>query len=270
MQAARLAFVLLAVAGTTAAQPAAPALKFAFMGDARGSAAKGVTLGLREANLQGRFLGQSYSLENVDAADSDATDPNEYIAVIVAGDAALLQRIRQHFSNHAVLNVRLHDDNLRAACAPNLLHVIPSDRMLADARAQWRTKYPEQTVSASAWHPDFMKFAARDLNKRYRKKFSAPMDQYAWAGWAAVRMTADAVARANLREPGALLEYLKTALSFDGQKGLDMDFRATGQLRQPLLLADPGGKLLGEAPVRGVAVTGDMDSLGLSGCPDGD
>lgn len=264
-----LMLLLLAAAGATAAHsPASPTLRFAFVGEERAGAAAGAAQGIHEANLQGRFLGQHYSLENIAAADLEATDPAGYIAVIVAGDAALLQQVGRRFKDHAVFNVRAHDDALRAACAPNLLHVIPSSKMLADARAQWLQKHPGEEVSASAWHPDFVKFAARDLNKRYRKRFSLPMEQYAWAGWAAIKMTSDSVARKNLREPGELLEHLKTALSFDGQKGLDMNFRPTGQLRQPLLLLDAQGRLLGEAPVRGVAAPTDVDSLGLPACPD--
>ncbi|MDY6982158.1 MAG: hypothetical protein SV422_03630, partial [Pseudomonadota bacterium] len=55
-------------------------------------------------------------------------------------------------------------------------------------------------------------------------------------------------------------------LVFDGQKGLNQTFRNNGQLRQPLLLVDANGELLGEAPVRGVANVDDLDSLGLPGC----
>ncbi|MCY4281483.1 MAG: hypothetical protein OXE03_00980, partial [Gammaproteobacteria bacterium] len=64
----------------------------------------------------------------------------------------------------------------------------------------------------------------------------------------------------------AMLEFLKGDLGFDGQKGLGLDFRNTGQLRQLLLISDADGKLLGEAPVRGVVEPDDMDSLGLASC----
>jgi hypothetical protein len=49
-------------------------------------------------------------------------------------------------------------------------------------------------------------------------------------------------------------------MEFDGQKGDYMTFRETGQLRQ-LLLVVVDGKLAGEAPVRGVAESDDLDSL---------
>ena len=241
-------------------------ISFAFIGEAGGSAHTGVAQGIHEAKLQGQFLGQNYSLHEFSGDHLDAIDPGKFIAVIVATNADDLRRAGGRFGNHPVFNVSAHDDALRADCAPNLLHVIPSAGMLADAGAQWLQKNPDAEITTSGWHPDFVKFAARDLNKRYKKRFSRPMDQYAWAGWAAVKMASDSVARQNLTEPDKLLAFLKTGLAFDGQKGLDMDFRDTGQLRQLVLVIGPEGELLGEAPVRGVAAPDDVDSLGLASC----
>ena len=257
-------FISLTCSGAGAAEMTE--ISFAFIGDADGSAHTGVAQGVHEANLQGQFLGQNYTLEEFNGDDIDSIDPDRFIAIIVATDADDLEQAGARFKNHAIFNVSVHDDALREACAPNLLHVIPSARMLADAKAQWLQKNPDADVTVSGWHPDFVKFAARDLNKRYKKRFSQPMDQYAWAGWAAVKMASDSVARQNLTEPGALLAFLKTGLAFDGQKGLDMDFRDTGQLRQLLLLVGPEGELSGEAPVRGVTAPDDVDSLGLASC----
>ena len=89
------------------------------------------------------------------------------------------------------------------------------------------------------------------------------MDEYAWAGWFAARAVADTL----MRNPGAdsakLLQLLKED-EFDGQKGDPHSFRKNGQLRQPLVIVSADGKLLGEAPVRGVA--SDLDSLGATSC----
>ena len=258
------AFIFLASATAGAAD--ITEISFAFIGDTDSSAHTGVAQGIHEANLQGQFLGQNYSLEEFSRNDIDAIDPDKFIAIIVATDADNLTQAGARFNDHTVFNVSVHDDALREACAPNLLHVIPSARMLADARAQWLEKNPDADITVSGWHPQFMKFAARDLNKRYKKRMSRAMDQYAWAGWAAVKMASDSVARQNITEPGAMLEFLKTGLAFDGQKGLDMDFRDTGQLRQLVLIIGPEGELMGEAPVRGVVAPGDVDSLGLASC----
>lgn len=45
-----------------------------------------------------------------------------------------------------------------------------------------------------------------------------------------------------------------------------LKFRATGQLRQPLLITE-NDVLVGEAPVRGVANIEDLGSLGINECP---
>lgn len=257
---------LIPLASVTAGAAKRVDISFAFIGNTDGSAYRGVVRGLHEANLQGRFLNQSYTLHEYSGDNLDAIDPAGYIAIVMDTGADRLQQASRRFGDHAVFNVRAHDDALREGCAANLLHVIPSDRMLADAKDQWLQKNPDAQITVSGWHPDFRKFAARDLNKRYRKKFSEPMDQYAWAGWAAIKMTSDSVARKNITDPAGMLAHLKTGLSFDGQKGLDMDFRDTGQLRQLLLVSGPGGELLGEAPVRGVTAPDNVDSLGLASC----
>ena len=91
------------------------------------------------------------------------------------------------------------------------------------------------------------------------------MDDYAWAGWAAVKMITDTVARENFTEADKLLAYLKSSLTFDGQKGINMNFRPTGQLRQPILLVE-NDEIVSEAPVRGVAKPPTVDSLGILDC----
>ena len=106
-----------------------------------------------------------------------------------------------------------------------------------------------------------MKYAGRDLNKRFRAASGQAMNGSSWAGWAAVKMTSDTIARLNDASPAALLNFLRHELKFDGQKGAEMSFRDSGQLRQPLLLVEKE-KIVGEAPVRGVADADDLDSLG--------
>ena len=170
-----------------------------------------------------------------------------------------------HLPDTAVFNLSLEDDVLRTACLPNAFHTIPSNSMKADAVAQWHQKKPDSNVTAQAWHGDFVKFAARDLNKRFKKKQGQTMDDYAWAGWAAVKMTSDSVARGNISNAKHMLIHLKTDLSFDGQKGSNMNFRETGQLRQLMILVEDG-KIVAEAPVRGVAKPPTLDSLGLLNC----
>lgn len=91
------------------------------------------------------------------------------------------------------------------------------------------------------------------------------MDSDAWAGWAALKMVSETVARTQSAEPKQILTYLREEMEFDGQKGIPHTFRDNGQLRQPLLIVE-AGKLLGEAPIRGVVDTSNLDTLGLASC----
>ncbi len=238
---------------------------FLYIGDTNGSAYQGVQQGLSEANLQGQFLGQHYDVLVGNVGDLDNAIPSSVIAVIAAGNKNSLETIGSKMPNTAILNITLDDDDLRIGCSANQLHILPSAQMKADALAQWQQKKPDSNASAQAWNVDFVKFAARDLNKRFKKAQKSEMNDEAWAGWAAIKMVSDTVARENLTNAGDMLEFLKTNLSFDGQKGINMDFRNTGQLRQPVLIVE-NGKTIAEAPVRGIAKPPTVESLGLTDC----
>lgn len=250
-------------------QPAAYAevmkVNFAYVGDINHPALLGVKQGIEEANLQGQFLNQEYNLDILSDVDISRQDFSSYIAVLAATDIEVFRKLASTQTNTPVFNLINREDELRTACIANALHTIPSNRMAKDALAQWHQKKPESQAKAQAWHHDFVKFAARDLNKRFKKNFDVVMDDYSWAGWAAVKMTSDAVARSQIKEAEKMLDYLKTELTFDGQKGSNMNFRETGQLRQLLLIVEDN-KIETEAPVRGVAKPPTLDSLGILNC----
>ena len=247
-----------------ASAAAALEIRLAYVGSTDESAWLGVMQGQHEANIQGRFLDQNYVVEAMTLEDLAQTQA-PIAAVIAAGDVAALQSVSAAMDAHAVFNVTAGDDVLRQACVTNLLHVPPSSAMRADAVTQWREKNPDASVEAWAWHPKFVKYAARDLNKRFKRVQGVAMDDDAWAGWAAVRMVAEGVIRTQSTDPSTLLQFMKSEIAFDGQKGMPLTFRDTGQLRQRLLIVE-GGELAGEAPVRGVADTSDLDSLGAPSC----
>jgi PQQ-dependent catabolism-associated beta-propeller protein len=252
---------------TAAASAGADPIRLVFVGPADGSEWRGVTLGLEEADLLGGFTGHDFEVQPRSADDLEKEPSPPPAAVLAAVEGADLRRLvaAPGLASVAVLNLRDEDDGLRRSCRPDLLHVVPSRAMKAAAVAQWRQRHPEARVEARAWHPDFVKYAARDLNKRFLRSQGVAMDDGAWAGWAAVKMVAETVARTGSAEPAGVLAYLRQELGFDGQKGVAHTFHETGQLRQPLLLVE-GGRLVGEAPVRGVADVEDLDSLGLDAC----
>lgn len=262
----RISFTLL-VCLVLASAPlfAAPALevRIAFIGPADGDAHAGAVQGIKEANVQGKFLGLNYQLlTTVEVAAALAA---QVVAIVIDGDAGTLPALASAAKGTPLLNVRAEDDSLRGQCIANLLHTIPSQAMRADAVKQWRQKLPDSQAEAHAWHATAELYAGSQLNKRYSDAAGRAMNDQAWAAWAAVKLVSDTVARLRATEPAGLLVALRRDLAFDGQKGVDMSFRDNGQLRQPLLLVE-GGKILGEAPVRGIAANGDLDSLGNTSC----
>ena len=244
-------------------------VRLLYIGPAESSAVKGALQGLTEANVLGRFTGHGYQLTQLRDTETLASrmtnlQPAAVLAALEAGKLATLSDSLAE-AGVAVFNLAAGDDDLRRQCRPNLLHVAPSDRMRADAVSQWRKRSDAADIEALAWHRDFKKFAGRELNNRFRRAHGAAMDDGAWAGWAVVKMVAEAVARTRSTSPGDILAFLREEMGFDGQKGVPHTFRDTGQLRQPLLIVEDG-ELAGEAPVRGVVETDDLDSLGLASC----
>ena len=228
-------------------------------------ALKGVRQGIDEANLQGQFLNQRYMLKTIAADEIDATRLTPYSAIFSNVDSDTFLQLLQRRPDTGIFNLNLDDDSLRNACIRNALHILPSQRMKRDALNQWWQKQPAAAAAARAWHPNFKKFAARDLNKRFLKQHDVPMEDLAWAGWAATKITSDTVARISTNNAAALLNFFKTELAFDGQKGNKMRFRETGQLRQPVLIVN-AETILAEAPVRGIARPPTLDSLGIVNC----
>lgn len=260
----RASLAMLLLAALMRASAAAPIeVRLHYAGAREDAAFLGVTQGLEEANLQGGFLGQRYVLDG----ERDArARPAAILAAIE--EEALVALAGQH-PDIPVFNLSSDSDALRDKCLTNLLHVIPSREMKRDALAQWSKLHPGSKALAQAWHPEFKKYSAEQLSKRFFKARGQVMDDGAWAGWAAVKLLSDSVARLGAADPEKLLDYIRTRLAFDGQKGIDMSFRPNGQLRQPLFLVE-GGKIAGEAPVKGVVDIEDLDSLGSSACPQPD
>ena len=222
----------------------------------------GARQGLLEANAQGEFMGVVYRLTAITEVGSASVIP---VAIIAAVDAARLEQVIEVYPHVPILNTILKDTNLRENCDDALFHIPPSTAMLEDAERQWRQHAPKSKARAYTWHRTFRKYAAAQLNIRFMKQVGFAMDNDAWAGWAAMKLLADTIVRRPDLQGFGLVEELKTNLAFDGQKGIDMSFRETGQLRQPLLLIEQD-KIVGEAPVRGVVNGADLDSLGLVFC----
>ncbi|MGH8581358.1 MAG: ABC transporter substrate-binding protein [Gammaproteobacteria bacterium] len=260
---------ILAIAGVLCLSVPALGAEFgvtlAYVGPEPHAALLGVKQGVEEANVQGRFLGQRYHLSRAVGLGRKGPEPANLAAILAVLDEPELRRLAAERPSLPILNLTDDGDGLRERCMNNVLHIPPSTHMKEDALGQWRKLHPRTRAAARAWHPDFVKYSAEQLNKRYRKAWGEAMDDAAWAGWAAVKLVSDSVARLGTTEPAKLLDYLKNDLSFDGQKGIDMSFRPDGQLRQVLLLVE-NDKIVAEAPVQGVAEPEQLDTLGATAC----
>ena len=238
-------------------------VRIAFLGERDSDAFKGALQGVNEANTQGKFLGLRYDL--VVATDHDDALALGATAIVADVSAIRLLRLAEDSGGAPVFNVSAEDDALRDACQEHLFHTIPSDGMRDDALQQWARKRPDSAAEARAWHPKFKKYAAAQLNRRYTEAFGQSMTDISWAGWAATKLLSDTIARIGSTDADAIAEILSGNLAFDGQKGITMSFRNTGQLRQPILLIE-NDAIVAEAPVRGIVDSSNLDSLGLADC----
>jgi hypothetical protein len=235
-----------------------------YIGETAGSAWLGAQQGLTEINLQGRFAGFEFELRPATMEQLRSAGAVE--VVLAAVPAASLETLSEALPQVPIFNLAADDDTLRAACRPNLFSTLPSAGMKRDALGQWREANPQGEAEAVGWNHNFRRYSSRDLNRRFLDASGRPMDDIAWAGWAAVRIAGEAVMRTASTDPGTLRAFLREDLSFDGSKGFPLTFRETGQLRQPIWIVRDE-RVIAEAPIAGVADPDDLDTLGLAGCP---
>ena len=142
-----------------------------------------------ESNHQGEFLGVRFTLTQT-PGDSDSPMPSDAVAVFADRPG----RDSPNSPPGPVRKARLSTSAtvptaLRTACLANVLHVIPSNKHEGGCcGSQWR-KAPEPNASkssAAGWHGKAVKFAARDLNQRYKKRFGTEMNSN-WLGRGGLR-----------------------------------------------------------------------------------
>jgi ABC transporter substrate binding protein (PQQ-dependent alcohol dehydrogenase system) len=273
----------------------------------------------------------------------------------LAQQQALMAQFGQLKTRPIVFNLSEADDVLRAsACHPNWLHTAPSQRMLADAWAQWlasrnwrdvlwlvgprpadqalrevwagalkrqgikvkaerrfvlsgdprqrdqanprlltaepahdavlvldtdgefartlpyATALPRPVLGSAglvplAWHPQWDRYGAPQLNRRFVKRANRPMTGQDWAAWVAMKAIVTVLEdkpQANLAQQLAALRSGEVVV--DGFKGGTVSFRPwDGQLRQPIFLAHGDG-VAAQAPVEGAMHPRDvLDTLGV-------
>ena len=155
-----------------------------------------------------------------------------------------------------------------------LLAGIPLDMI-----ALWQASFESlQGVWVTSWYQGLERFSARELNRRFYRRFEKPAEGFAWANWAAVKLVVEGVLRSASAEASALVSYLESTPPFDGHKGRALTFRDWNhQLRQALYVLkvredepeapwDPL-QLIGELPppaAPGQSVVEVLDTLGES------
>lgn len=142
----------------------------------------GALVGIADNNMTGRFLNQSYRLDEERAADP---------AALAERVAALLAEGRRYFladlpaeqllavaelpgaGEALFFNLRAQDDRLRTeACRANVLHIMPSRAMKADALAQYlMAKRWDRWLLVEGQKPDDLAFA--EALRRAAKRFGA-------------------------------------------------------------------------------------------------
>jgi len=143
--------------------------------------AKGAELGLKDSNATGRFVGLSFGLEpkivepgaDIRAAFRQIADPRFVVLNAPADDVLAIADLPEARGS-VLLNIGAPDTRLRDAdCRKNLLHVLPSRAMLADALVQFLAfkrwsrillvsgPAPGDTLYAEALRRSAKKFGAR-------------------------------------------------------------------------------------------------------------
>jgi ABC-type branched-subunit amino acid transport system substrate-binding protein len=227
------------------------------------SIARGIRLGAAESKQTAALFGDNielYEAVGVGAAALTAAELLSFarqVQVLIGVSADDADVLSQFAESHHILffNAASRSQPLRAACRRYTFHVEGTDAMYSNAAlaaSRWPTTISANTArrlvdsrtdSVALWGPSLQRYGASQLNDRYRDKYQSEMDGFAWAGWAAVKIAAEAALRTRSTSPAKLLAYLESpATKFDGHKGWALTFTAADhQLRQPLYIATMQG-----------------------------
>jgi ABC transporter substrate binding protein (PQQ-dependent alcohol dehydrogenase system) len=158
---------------------------------------------------------------------------------------------------------------LTANAEYDVVYVADSDGEFARG-LPYRTVKPRPVVGgeglvATAWHVDWERHGAPQLNARFEKHAGRRMGDADWAAWMAVKSVIEAMQRTAGADFKKVASYLRgNDITLDGFKGNRLSFRAwDNQLRQPILLATHNA-VAERAPLDGfLHATNKLDTLGF-------
>ena len=150
---------------------AAMDINFIFVGDKSSTAYLGAKQGLDEANLQGQFLGQNYTMNAVASAQLEQQNLEGISAILTAVDSGnTFTSIANANPDMPVFNLSLKDDELRTACIPNALHTISSRRMQQDAVQQYQQKKTRLCCNSTSMAPGLCKICGARSKQTLQKE----------------------------------------------------------------------------------------------------
>jgi len=122
---------------------------------------------------------------------------------------------------------------------------------------------------ALAWAPNFERFGAPQLARRFLRGVGRVMTGHDWAAWIATKAVLQAALDKATTPAAQLKAFVQPGFTLDGFKGVRLSFRTWDrQLRQPLLLSDGQG-VVALAPAEGILhPTNVLDTLGAD-APEG-
>jgi len=178
----------------------------------------GVRMGVDEASRTAALFHKGVAMREVSRRSISGAD-----VVIACVNDSELRELAGLCEQHGVtlLNCASRSNELRRnLCRKTTYHVQASEAMYDDAA---KLAHASRIV---LWDAKLERYGAAQLNDRYRAFAKQPMDDFAWAGWFAVKVAWESFARGS-RD--------LTSVEFDGHKGAQLSFRSWDhQLRQPL------------------------------------
>ncbi|HEU0154446.1 MAG TPA: ABC transporter substrate-binding protein [Stellaceae bacterium] len=122
-----------------------------------------------------------------------------------------------------------------------------------------------QGLVPTAWARPFEQWGATQLQNRFLRLAKRWMTDRDYAAWMAVRAIGEAATRAKSADPAAIMGFMRSPrFELAAYKGARLSFRSwDGQLRQPVLLADPRS-LVSVSPQKGfLHQFSELDTLGI-------
>ncbi len=138
--------------------------------------------------------------------------------------------ITAHASTPAVCSLPVFRTGPDSAARAAIVAAAPVSTAAVPGGSNAQTRWP---TTVELWHPDLVRFGARQLSDRYWQRYRAPMTSDAWEGWIAVKVAWEGALRA--RDGDVASALMRGA--FDGHKGTALRFGAPDRvLRQPLII----------------------------------